>query len=117
MNTRPAFFTYFRPGLILAVAALGVLVGATFMVAPQAERVADEPAPPARGSAAWMVEKYDCWTGEAPADMQGEIPGHVIATVGDDADPTYGGTRLVAQALGQIFDGEDHDLTVHAFCR
>lgn len=72
-------------------------------------------APVAQGSPADLLAKHDCWTGEAPADMQGVVPGHVIVTKG--ASPVYGGTRLVGQALEQIFEDVDHGLTVHGFCR
>lgn len=62
-----------------------------------------------------LVAANECWTGEAPADMQGQVPGHVVVTVGDTA--RLGGDRLVGKALGQMFDGADHGLTIHAFCR
>ena len=68
--------------------------------------VEDSPAAP--------VEKHDCWTGEAPADMQGVVPGHVVVTV--DGVPRLGGERMVAKALEQMFDGVDHGLVVHGFC-
>ncbi len=69
--------------------------------------------PPAKGSARWYIEEHDCWVGTAPTDA---IPGHVVATVGDDVAPTYGGPRLVGSALEQLFGGADQGLTVHAFC-
>lgn len=62
-----------------------------------------------------MIAANDCWTGDAPADMAGVLPGHVAIT--RDGDLTLGGTRLVSKALDQIFNGTDHDLTVVAFCR
>lgn len=58
-----------------------------------------------------LVERHGCWTGEPPADMVGEFPGHVVTQHG------YQGEKAVAQALGQVFDGEDHGLRVFAFCR
>ena len=57
----------------------------------------------------------DCWDGEAPADMAGQIPGHVFVTV--DGETRKGGSRMVGKALAQVFDGADHGLTVHGFCR
>lgn len=69
---------------------------------------------PAKGSPAWLIEKHDCWTGEAP---KGAFPGHVVATKDGAVAPTYGGAALVDKALHQLFDGEDYGLTVHAFCR
>lgn len=62
-----------------------------------------------------MVEDHGCWTGEAPADMEGVFPGHVVVT--RDGELVYGGRKLAGQALSQIFEGEDHGLDVHAFCR
>lgn len=73
--------------------------------------MADRPA--VEGSPAALVEAHDCWTGEAPADV--EVPGHVVVTVGNDT--IYGGPRLVGKALSQIFDGANHGLVVHGFCR
>lgn len=62
-----------------------------------------------------LLARYDCWTGDAPADMEGKVPGHVVVT--RDGRTVYGGPRLASQALAQIFEGVDHDLTVHGFCR
>lgn len=61
-----------------------------------------------------IAAEHDCWTGEAPAHMQGVIPGHVVVT--RDGRTIYGGSALVGKALEQVFDGVDHGLTVHAFC-
>lgn len=62
-----------------------------------------------------LIQKHDCWTGEAPADMRGKVPGHVI--ISEAGTPRRGGAKAVDQALGQIFEGEDHGLEVYAFCR
>lgn len=67
------------------------------------------------GSPADLIAEHDCWTGAAPADMEGVMPGAVVVT--RDGRTIYGGPRLVEQALDQVFNGVDHDLTVHAFCR
>lgn len=56
-----------------------------------------------------------CWTGEAPADMVGQFPGHVVVTV--HGETRKAGARMVGKALRQVFDGEQHGLTVHGFCR
>jgi hypothetical protein len=66
-------------------------------------------------SPADLVAANECWTGEAPADMAGQVPGHVVVTM--DGTARVGGDRLVGKALGQMFDGADHGLTIHAFCR
>lgn len=73
--------------------------------------------PAALGSVPWLIEKHDCWTGEAPADVQGQLPGHVVVTRPGDEAPTYGGSDAVARALAHVFDGKHPDLVVHAFCR
>lgn len=71
--------------------------------------------PVAEGSPQALLEAHGCWTGEAPADMQGVIPGHVVVSIG--ANPEYRGAAMVGQAFDQIFDGIDHGITVHGFCR
>lgn len=58
-----------------------------------------------------LVEEHGCWTGEAPKDMEGKMPGHVVTQKG------LGGQRVVGKALDQIFNGTDHGLTVYGFCR
>ena len=83
----------------------------------------DEPLPPQHGAvqlgepskAERLLERHDCWTGEAPADMAGVIPGHVVYSHGDGAK--LGGPKVVGAALDQIFGGADTSLTVHGFCR
>lgn len=67
--------------------------------------------PAVDGSPEALAERHGCWTGQAPADMEGVMPGHVITQHG------YQGKKAVAAALAQIFDGADNGLTVHAFCR
>lgn len=66
-------------------------------------------------TAADLVTAHGCWTGEAPADMRGVLPGHVVVTV--DGEPRYAGERMVGKALDQVFGGVDHGLSVHGFCR
>lgn len=66
----------------------------------------------AEGSPAVLVDENDCWVGEAP---EGVEPGHVVVTV--DGAARYAGERMVGKALGQVFGGEDHGLTIHGFCR
>lgn len=67
-------------------------------------------------SPAGLIAEHDCWTGEAPADMDGVIPGAVVVTEPGHIRPTYGGPALVEDALAQIFEGVDHGLRIHAFC-
>jgi hypothetical protein len=70
---------------------------------------------PVAVSPATIAAAHDCWSGDAPADMQGILPGHVVVTI--DGRPRYAGERMVGKALEQVFEGADHGLTVHAFCR
>ena len=84
--------------------------------------VAAGPGPPPRtvaerpdaGSAAALSDAHGCWTRDAPADMAGTFPGHVVATVRGRA--VYS-ARLVGPALDEVFGDADTGLTVHAFCR
>jgi hypothetical protein len=62
-----------------------------------------------------MVRDHDCWTGSAPSDMAGRMPGHVVVTTADGR--LRYSSRLVGPALEQIFNGAENNLTVHAFCR
>lgn len=84
------------------------------------ERATDEQVmeirPSHPGSPAALIEQHNCWTGEAPADMAGKAPGHVVVSPEAKA-PRYAGAGLVAKALAQTFNGVDHGLTVHGFCR
>lgn len=85
-----------------------VLVPASLTAVPH------EPAP--AHPAAAIIAEHGCWTGEAPADMDGVFPGHVVVSA-PGRGAHYAGERMVGLALEQIFEGADHDLTVHAFCR
>ena len=78
--------------------------------------VADTNRPVVKRSPAALVAKHHCWTGVAPADMVGELPGHVVVT-SPNGNPAYGGERMVGKALDQVFGGVDHGLTVAGFCR
>jgi len=51
----------------------------------------DQPETPAitvNGSVGDLVAKHDCWTGAAPADMEGKMPGHVVVTKAGAFSPT-----------------------------
>jgi len=75
------------------------------------------PRPAATGSADQLLDDHDCWSGEAPADMVGVVPGHVVVTLPGEDTPTYGAADLTSDALQQLFDGVDHGLQVWGFCR
>lgn len=100
---------------------LGLLVSAFIVVAtvmPQPMEYAPHADAPQvqTVTAADLVERHGCWTGEAPADMEGKFPGHVVVSAPGHG-PQYRGQAMVEKALGQLFDGEAHGLTVYAFCR
>lgn len=71
--------------------------------------------PLAPDSPAALIAKHDCWSGEAPPDMTGRLPGHAIVATG--ATPRYVGAHLTGKALDQVFSAADHGLVVYAFCR
>lgn len=70
--------------------------------------------------AARLLERHDCWTGDAPADMVGVLPGHVVLTVdtAGELHTSYGGERQVGRALDHLFATPDPGVVrVHGFCR
>ncbi len=112
MTSRTTTFRIpFLLGATLALAVSFTAVDAGLYVGQDQHEVTAEASGP---SAADLVAEHGCWAGEAPADMVGVLPGHVVVTV--DADVRYAGERMVGKALEQIFDGTDHELTVWAFC-
>lgn len=116
-----------RQMLIAAVVrsvAMVVCFGAAFFAVSQMPAnmtMPDSPAveverPQAVKSPGWFVEKFDCWTGEAPADMQGKFPGHVIIT--EKNVTRRAGEKKVSEALDSIFEGKPTGIQeIHAFCR
>jgi len=62
-----------------------------------------------------LTERHGCWSDAAPADMAGQVPGHVVATTPEGR--TVYSARLVGSALDQTFGDTDAGLLVHAFCR
>lgn len=66
-----------------------------------------------------LAEAHDCWTGsdDVPADLRGQLPGHVVVTRAGSERPTYS-AALVGPALDHVFGtAADTAMTVHAFCR
>lgn len=62
-----------------------------------------------------LFEKAGCWNGEMEPKVEG-IPPHVlISTPG--TGPHLAGSKMVGKALEQIFEGMDHGLTIHGFCK
>jgi hypothetical protein len=68
-------------------------------------------------SANVLLEQHGCWSGPAPADMAGMVPGHAVVTWPGDRGATYGGQRAVDAGIAHVFEGRFSDLTVHGFCR
>ena len=99
--------------LTLTTAVLGIVF--LLALAPQLVPSPTHDRPPAPGSPRDLIDRHACWTDEAPADMEGRFPGHVVVTRPDQR--TVYSARLVGPSLEQVFDGADHDLRVHAFCR
>ena len=92
-------------GLLATVGVVGVATQETTYAAR----------PDVTTSTTALMTAHDCWTGDAPADMTGKFPGHVVVTV--KGETRYAGERMVGKALEQIFDGKDYGLTVAGFCR
>ena len=119
----------FGPSRVARWTARGIIVAVGFAagmvlvlaVVDQAERV--EPARDDQAvvdvraiRAELLVERHHCWTGEAPPDMRGKLPGGVVAArPGHRVELLRG--RWVGRALDQVFEGVEHGLRVYAFCR
>jgi hypothetical protein len=93
-------------------AGLGTVYAVTGSVA---HLTFSQPASRPLSAVATMVRDHDCWTGPAPSDMAGRMPGHVVVTTADGR--LRYSSRLVGPALEQVFNGAENHLTVHAFCR
>lgn len=66
-----------------------------------------------------LIAYHNCWRDEAPPAHQGEIPGHVIASLNDGEGniQSYYSSALVAPALDKVFNNAPNEkLTVYAFC-
>lgn len=97
--------------LVLGFLAMRAVAGETVVPVPAAAAPGSVKTP----EALELVAEHDCWTTEAPADMEGVLPGHVVVMV--DGDARLGGERMVGKALDQTFDGVEHGITVVGFCR
>jgi hypothetical protein len=74
------------------------------------------PASDASTTIAHLLHAHDCWREKAPADMRGQVPGHVVVTT-RSGRTVYGGPRLAGKALEQQFGHKRAGLTVWGFCR
>jgi len=70
-----------------------------------------KPEPSVAGS---LSKAHGCWSGEAPADMKGKFPGHVVVTY--QGQTVYSAT-LVGPAMDHTFKNEYPGMVVHAWCR
>lgn len=110
-----------RAARILAGVLTALVCGGfTAAVAAAGQEPAYQPVPsPAAAHdtrIAQLLHDHDCWTGKAPADMTGKMPGHVVVTT-RGGRIVYGGPRLVDAALDQVFNGTKRHLIVGGFCR
>ena len=110
MKTTSLILRIAAPIVVFAVLGASALAGSREVVDAQ-------PAPPVytQSPAEVLANQHGCWSGDAPADMVGKIPGHVVVV--KDGRAVYGGARLVGAAMDQIFNDKPHGLTVIAFCR
>ena len=78
---------------------IGVVAAAYIALSSgEAATVADRTPPPAQSPGQVLIDRHDCWTGEAPADVW--IPGHVVWQH-PDGSVVYS-TRLVGPALESL---------------
>lgn len=92
-------------GLVLVVLSLAALLA-------RDEAITVEPAQPS--PAEILADIHGCWSGEAPADMRGQIPGHVVMIL-PDGRTVY--STDVGRAMRHLFETPERGLTVFAFCR
>jgi hypothetical protein len=98
-------------GAFLIVSAV-TPTGMTFEQHPDAGSTAT----PAPSKIDRLFESGECWTGEAPKDV--EFPGRVVVTLKAGDEPVVRGPKYVGLALEQIFEDADHGIyRVHGFCR
>ena len=64
-----------------------------------------------------LLRRHDCWTGEAPRDMRGKLPGHAVIQWGSQGAVHTGDPAEVGAAIDHVFSGRHPGLTVYGFCR
>lgn len=109
---RPARSFSAMLGHRLAVSAIVTAVLGLSALLPQvvtADMVPPEPSP-----AETLAGIHGCWSGPAPEDMRGKIPGHVVMIL-PDGSTVY--STDVARAMRHVFEIPERGLTVFAFCR
>lgn len=106
--------------LVAVAFVLMAQTASTVTASPEAREhgaaAAEQPA--VKGSPADLMERHNCWSGEAPADMQGVIPGHVVILMDGDVSAQYRGSKYVGIALAHIFEKPNPNVVeVVGFCR
>jgi hypothetical protein len=65
-----------------------------------------------------LADLHDCWSGRAPADMAGEVPGGTVMKPAGSQVPVYRHSPHAVQvALAHVFEGRHPGVLVYAFCR
>lgn len=98
---------------ILLCTALYVIV-ATGMDVPESDPVVR---PHAIGAPVELMDRYDCWSGDAPKDMANKVPGHVIIRPENKGTVVYGGPKMVHLAFEQLFKNAPTEHEIFGFCR
>lgn len=100
----------------LALIVAPLFIDQTMTFEPHDEEAGAATAAPTPSRIDRLFESGECWTGEAPADV--EFPGHVVLRKTDADQPAYLGPKWVGRALEQIFEGKDHGIyQINGFCR
>lgn len=104
-------------GTLLNGAVLGLIIGvlAALALTTHSQQAAHvDPSPTSN----LPVHGHGCWSGEAPADMEGKVPGGVVVTLHPGETPAYLHTpKAVGAALDHVFSGLHPEMTVWSFCR
>lgn len=114
----------FKKVMKRALMAPVVAIGSFSAVYLVGMTVIDEPAPvtviqpDAPGSPEGLMKKHGCWSGEAPKDMEGVIPGHVIIRMDGEIAAKYRGAKYVGVALDHLFTKPNPRVAeIVGFCR
>lgn len=59
-----------------------------------------------------LLDTHDCWSGAAPADMRGKIPGHAVVELAGDRGARYVGSQVGFDIWQHVRPG-----VLYGFCR
>jgi hypothetical protein len=62
-----------------------------------------------------LMHKHDCWSGQAPAEHAGKVPGAAVVIPAGSDKPVHG-PAWVDPAFEHVFEGKRPGLTVLGFC-